>query len=192
MSTEVQFRPARKQDSGDIAKLFAISSDGVANYVWSTLAEPGEYPFDVGRRRYEREDTLFSYRNCTIAEVNGAIAGMLVAFPMQVDPDAEPETDPVLAPFSKLEEDNSYYICGVALFERFRGNGIGSRFMQLAEEKAKALGLEKSSLIVFEQNQGATRLYERLGYKETARAKVVPHPLIHFDGDAILMVKQLS
>ena len=64
--------------------------------------------------------------------------------------------------------------------------------MQLAEEKAKALGLEKSSLIVFEQNQGATRLYERLGYKETARAKVVPHPLIHFDGDAILMVKQLS
>ena len=192
MTAEVHFRPAGKQDCGDIARLYAISSDGVANYVWSTLAEPGEDPADVGRRRYEREDTQFSYRNCTIAEVDGATAGMLVAFPINVDPEAEPETDPVLAPFSKLENDDSYYICGVALFERYRGNGIGSHFMRLAEEKANALGLEKTSLIVFEQNQGAKRLYERIGYKETAREKVVPHPLIHVDGDAILMVKQLN
>jgi hypothetical protein len=41
---------------------------------------------------------------------------MLVAFPMAVDKNAEPEDDPVLASYSKLEEDNSYYICGVAIF----------------------------------------------------------------------------
>lgn len=191
MTTEVQFRPARKQDCGDIARLYAISSDGVANYVWSTLAGPGEDPVDVGRRRYERDDTLFSYRNCTIAELDGAIAGMLVAFPLHIDPEAGPETDPVLAPFSRLEEDNSYYICGVALFEPFRGNGIGSRLMQLAETNARALGLDKTSLIVFEQNRGAKRLYERLGYTVTAREKVVPHPLILCESDALLMVKQL-
>ena len=117
---------------------------------------------------------------------------MLVAFPVTVDPDAGAVEDPVLAPFSKLEEDNSYYICGVALFEPYRSQGIGSRFMQLAETKAKQIGFDKLSLIVFEQNQGAKRLYDRLGYKETARERIVPHRLIHFDGDALLMVKRLS
>lgn len=188
----VLFRPANMQDCYLIARLYSISSDGVADYVWSTLAEPGQDLLDVGRRRYEREDSDFSYRNCTMAEVDGEIAGMLVAFPIHTDPDSEPEKDPVLAPFSKLEEDNSYYICGVALFKDFRGNGIGSQFMQLAELKAKELGLGKTSLIVFEKNKGALRLYERLGYRETARELIVPHPLIHVDGEAILMVKELT
>jgi putative membrane protein len=35
-----------------------------------------------GRERYEREGTVFSYENCTVAEWEGAIVGMLVAFPM--------------------------------------------------------------------------------------------------------------
>ncbi len=188
---DVIFRPAIKQDCREIARLYSISSDGVADYIWTKLAEPGEDIIDVGIRRYGREDSFFSYKNCTIAEINGEIAGMLVAFPMHVDPDAEPETDPVLVPFSKLEEDKSYYICDIGLFEQYRGNGIGSRFMELAEIKSGELGLNKLSLIVFEQNKGAKRLYERLGYTETAREKVIPHPLIHFEGDAILMVKKL-
>lgn len=189
---EVRFRPARKQDCADIARLYSISSDGVADYVWSTLAEPGESPVDVGRRRYEREDTLFSYENCTIADIDDVIAGMLVAFPVHIDREAPAVGDPVLAPYSRLEEDNSYYICGVALFEPYRGLGVGTRLMRLAEQKARALDLDKLSLIVFEQNVGAKRLYERLGFIEKAREKVVPHPLIHHAGDAVLMVKRFD
>jgi ribosomal protein S18 acetylase RimI-like enzyme len=52
-------------------------------------------------------------------------------------------------------------------------------------------GCRNASLIVFEQNGGAARLYRRLGYVETQRERVVPHPLIHHTGDALLMVKQL-
>jgi ribosomal protein S18 acetylase RimI-like enzyme len=84
---------------------------------------------------------------------------MLVAFPMQVDP-TEAERDPVLASYSLLEEDNSYYICGVALFPATRGKGVGSQFMALAEQQARENKLNKLSLIVFEQNAGAKRLYE--------------------------------
>jgi len=192
MKPGVNYRPARKEDCATIARLYSISSDGVADYVWTQLAEPGENILDVGRRRYEHEDSVFSYHNCTIAEVDGEIAGMLVAFPMQVDPRAEPDTDPVLAPFSRLEEDGSFYICGVALFEQFRGRKIGSHFMQLAESRARELGLNKTSLIVFEKNEGACRLYNRLGYREIKRETIVPHRLIHLDGDAILMVKTLG
>jgi ribosomal protein S18 acetylase RimI-like enzyme len=191
MPADHAIRPARKADCRTIAALYSISSDGVADYIWTRLAEPGEDILAVGQRRYEREDTLFSYKNCTIVEIGGSTAGMLVAFPMHVDP-SEEETDPVLAPYSKLEEDNSYYICGMALFPEHRGGGIGARLLALAEEHALAKGFKKTSLIVFEQNAGAKRLYDRSGYEEVKREAIYPHPLIHHTGDAILMVKALA
>ncbi len=190
---EVEFRPAKKIESRKIAELFSIASDGVADYIWSMAAEDGENILDVGQRRYENPDLNFSYKNCTVAEYRHEIIGMLVAFPMTVDPDKDlSDTDPVLLPYEKLEEDSSFYICGVALFEQFRGKGVGRAFMDLAELKTREYGLNKLSLIVFEQNHGAKKLYDNLGYSETAREKVVPHPMIHHTGDAILMVKSLK
>ena len=47
-------RPARKSECRRIAEFYRISSDGVADYVWTKLARPGEDILDVGRRRYER------------------------------------------------------------------------------------------------------------------------------------------
>ncbi len=189
---EVVLRPAAKSDCRTIASLYSISSDGVADYIWTKLAAPGEDILDVGQRRYEREDGVFSYRNCTVAVLKDEVIGMLVAFPMHVNNDAgEEQTDPVLVPYSILEEDDSYYICGAALFPPYRGHGLGSRFLKLAEDQARERKLPKLSLIVFEQNKGAKRLYERHGYREIARQRVVPHPLIHYTGDALLMVKPL-
>jgi ribosomal protein S18 acetylase RimI-like enzyme len=185
---DVILRPARKDDCGKIAQLYSIASDGVADYIWTKLAQPDEDILEVGRRRYEREDTPFSYQNCMVAELDGQIAGMLVAFPMHVDPLHE-ETDPVLAPYSKLEEDDSYYTCGVAVFPEYQAQGIGTLFMGLAEEQAREKGFNKVSLVVFEQNTGAKRLYDRLGYVEVAREPVCPHPLIRHTGHALLMAK---
>lgn len=170
------------------ANLYRISSDSVADCIWTKLAEPGEDILDAGRKRYEREGSAFSYENCIVVEREGLIVGMLVAFPMYVDPSAV-EDDPVLAPYSKLEQEDSYYICGMAIFPKFREQGIGTRLLSLAEQHAAEKGFRKLSLIVFEQNTGAKRLYERSGYAEVAREPVYPHPLIHYTGDALLMVK---
>jgi ribosomal protein S18 acetylase RimI-like enzyme len=191
LETKIQFRPAQKSDCRVIASLYSISSDGVADYIWTKLAQPGEDILEVGQRRYERENSLFSYQNCTLATQGETTVGMLVAFPLFVDENAEPEDDPVLAPYSKLEEDNSYYICGLAVFPNYRNNGIGGQLMAFAEHQAKHKGFSKLSLIVFEQNQGAKRLYERLGYREIRREAIVSHPLIHYSGDALLMVKEM-
>lgn len=189
---KIKFRPAVKADCRKIAELFSMSSDGVANYIWTQMVVEGEDILDVGQKRYESEDSAFSYKNCTIAELDGEIVGMLVAFPMFVESSKDfSNTDPVLIPYEKLEEDNSYYICGVAVFESYRGNGIGTKFMKLAEVDAKENGFNKLSLIVFEQNVRAKRLYDGLGFIEVARERVVPHPLIHYGGDAILMVKNI-
>ncbi len=190
---KVEFRPARKEDSRKIAELFSISSDGVADYTWSTMAEPGEQILDVGERRYSRKDTQFSYQNCMIAEIDREIVGMLAAFPMEGEGrnDDRKEIDPILEPYTKLEQPNSYYIAGMAVFPEYRGYGIGTKLLQIAEERAGNLGLNQMSLIVFEANSGAKRLYERHGYYETARERVVPHRMIHHSGYALLMIKDI-
>jgi ribosomal protein S18 acetylase RimI-like enzyme len=110
---------------------------------------------------------------------------------MEVDEEYE-ETDPILVPYSVLEEDKSYYICGMAVEEEHRDKGIGTGLLEEAERTCRQLGLGKLSLIVFERNTGARRLYERYGYAETRRHVVVPHPLIHYTGDALLMVKKVG
>ena len=191
-TSRITFRPAEKPDSREIALMYRIASDGVADYIWSTFAQPGEDLLDVGQRRYEREDTDFSYQNCTMAVANDEVVGMLVAFPMHANEDPDPDMDPVLAPYFILEEANSYYVCGVAVLPDQRGQGIGSRFMALAEKHAMGEGLSKTSLIVFEKNVRAKQLYERLGYVEKKREQIVPHELIRYTGDAVLMVKGLS
>jgi ribosomal protein S18 acetylase RimI-like enzyme len=191
----VMFRPARKSECRAIAALYRISSDGVADYIWTALAAPGEDPLDVGERRYAREHTDFSYQNVTVAEVDGDVVGMIAAYAM--GPAEAPgdeldfDVDPVLRPYQVLEQPNSYYVSGMALLPPWRGRGIGTRLLGLACERARALGLPQVSLIVFERNSGARRLYERLGFRELMREPVVPHPLIRFEGDALLLVKDV-
>lgn len=191
MMNEFIFRPARKSDCRAIAELYRVSSDGVADYIWTKIASPGEQILDVGQRRYEREDSVFSYRSCTVVELHGRVVGMLSAFPMHVDPQEE-EDDPVLAPYARLEEDNSFYICGMALLPDCRGQGAGSYLLAHAARQARDGGYAKLSLIVFEQNTGAKRLYDRSGFREVGREPVVVHPLIHYTGDAVLMVRELQ
>jgi ribosomal protein S18 acetylase RimI-like enzyme/heme-degrading monooxygenase HmoA len=185
-----EIRPARKSECRHIAQFYRTSSGGVADYIWTKLAEPGEDPLDVGRRRYEREGTPFSYQNCRVVEKEGALIGMLVGFPLVVDSESV-ETDPILAPYRVLEEDQSYYVCGLAVDAAHRRKGIGSALMTEADRICGSLGLQKLSLIVFDRNSAAKRLYARCGYVETRREAVVPHPLLRYAGDACLMVKPL-
>ena len=118
---------------------------------------------------------------------------MLAAFPMGTGDGnfSENDIDPILAPYTKLEQPNSLYIAGMAVFPEYRGNGIGRKFLEIAEHQTKVLGLNQISLIVFEENRGAKRLHDRHGYYEVAREKVVPHELIHYAGYALLMVKDI-
>lgn len=185
-------RPAVKADAAAIARLFLISSDGLANYVWSKIAAPGESLEAVGAKRYAREKTAFSYENCLMAEANGKTAGMLHSFAMEESPDAEPESDPVLRPYMELEDYGSLYVSGVAVVEEYRGQGLGSALMAAAEARAKAMGLPRVSLICFERNKGAYGLYQRLGYCELMRRALKPTPELHYDeGDAVLLAKEI-
>lgn len=60
------------------------------------------------------------------------------------------EPDPILVPYSVLEEDQNYYICGMAVDPEHRRKGIGTALMMEAEQAGRELEFQKLSLIVFE------------------------------------------
>ena len=107
----VVLRPARREDCRRIAELFQISSDGIADYLWSTLQDdyPGQAPLEIGRQRYAREDTAFSYQNCVVAELDGAVIALLHAFVSAPSAGvrADEDVDPVLRPYAELEAPGS-------------------------------------------------------------------------------------
>lgn len=199
MNTDYRFRPASAADARAIAELIAISSDGVAVIEWAQQAEQeGCDPLDIGERTYQQSSGNYSWRNCTIVEKDQRIAGMLLTFAMPDAPPRDPQQRPaandanVFAPYMYLEEPNSWYICGVALYPEHRGQGLGSQLMQLANTQAREHGFACLSLVAFRENKGSVRLYERLGYRIVDHAPVIPHPLIHYTGEALLMVADVT
>lgn len=195
MELKPPFRPATANDARAIADLVAIASGGVAVIGWAEEAagERGMSPMDVGTRTYARPYGQYSYRNAVVAESSGATLGALLTFAMDrrqgesVPPPPFDGAD-VFAPYRYLEAPGSWYICAMAVFPGYRGQGIGTGFLEIARRQAIEHGFDRLSLVAFEQNEGAVRLYKRHGFEIVDRAPVIPHPMIRCGGDALLMV----
>ncbi|OGO49590.1 MAG: hypothetical protein A2148_11365 [Chloroflexi bacterium RBG_16_68_14] len=59
------------------------------------------------------------------------------------------------------------YLFALAVVEPFQRQGIGSRLVVSVEAEARRRGVEGICLAVAVDNEGAIRLYERLGYRRT-------------------------
>ena len=115
---------------------------------------------------------------------------MLHAFPMEGQPEqkeAGEPIDPVLEPYARLEVPGSYYISAMAVFPEYRGKGLGAQMLKIAKDKARESGCREVSLLVFEQNQGAIKLYEHNGFGVIDRAPMMPHESIRYTGEVLLM-----
>ncbi len=59
--------------------------------------------------------------------------------------------------------------------------------LNIAKDMARRSGCREVSLLVFEQNEKAVKLYERNGFGVIDRATVVPHESIRYTGEVLLM-----
>jgi ribosomal protein S18 acetylase RimI-like enzyme len=194
--TALVLRRARKDDATALAQLIDIAGEGFGSFLWGQAARPGETALDVGRRRAEREEGGFSYRNATLAELGGKVAGLLLGYrlddPYQTgDLAALPE---IVRPLIQLEAEapGSWYVNALAAFPEYRNKGIGTRLLAEAERLAREAGAPALSLIVADQNTGARRLYLRTGYRPVARRPLVAFPGLAHAGDWVLMMKGAS
>ena len=195
MDEAVKIRSAARQDCTELAQLINLAGEGLPFHYWLQVAGDGRDPWEVGRERAARETGSFSYRNAVVAEIDGEIAGALVGYPAALEPEAidTASTPAMWIPLLELENiaAGTWYINSVAAFPYARGLGVGSKLMQWAEQRASALGLRGTTLIVSDINRGAQRLYERLGYEEVARRPIVKEQWQNDGREWVLMIMDL-
>ncbi|MCR8842663.1 GNAT family N-acetyltransferase [Paenibacillus sp. SC116] len=74
--------------------------------------------------------------------------------------------------------NDEYYITTLSVDSKFRGKGIGSKLMDLAEKLARENGFRKCSLTVDASNEKARRLYNQLGYVEQSQFKLMHYTFV--------------
>ncbi|MEM7443739.1 MAG: GNAT family N-acetyltransferase [Pseudomonadota bacterium] len=191
-------RPATVEDAALMAELIEIAGAGIPTYLWSTMAEPGETPLEVGARRAGRETGSFSYTNAMMATVDGKPVGMLLAYPLGT-PSAQDvaeldQTPPLFRPLVELEHQapGSFYINALAVLPGWRDRGLGGVLLDAGIEQARAKGCTYLSVQAFSQNPDAIRLYQRHGYEIVDRRPIVAHPCYPYDEDAVLMTREIE
>jgi ribosomal protein S18 acetylase RimI-like enzyme len=80
----------------------------------------------------------------------------------------------------------------VATFPRYRGRSVGTELLGQVEQLARQAGCSIVSIEVFEQNEGALRLYRRLGYRVVERRPVIPHNSHPYDGEILLLTRVIE
>ena len=119
-----------------------------------------------------REDTLYSYRNTRVAEVNGLLAGALLSYPgeeyqtrkertfrefwpeyFSEHADDDPETDP-----------GEWYLDSLAVIPEYRRMGIGKALLEDGIRKGLSQGFNRVALVADPEYPHLVRLYKSLGF----------------------------
>ena len=199
MSDSIVTRPARKSDASEIALLVNIATHGGMSRGWVNCHKAaGTYdPLEVGRlEMLDDKEAPFNWRSATMAEsADGEIAGMLLGYR---EPDdmarAVPKTTiAFMVPLLELEAEahGTWFISMLGVHIGWRGKGVGSQLLDVAEVRAEETEASGLSLLVEDVNTDAQRLYKRRGY--TVRTS---RPMVRFAGgtapgkDWLLMVKE--
>ena len=199
-------RPARPDDAPLAAQLLHLSMDAFTGLLFGARA--GCSVADMLAVLFTREGGRLSFRHASIAEVDGKVAGLLIAYPAKFLTRLDLETGRHMLTLSGLAgivhlirqlfpyrnvreaESGEYYVSNLAVLSRLQRRGIGARLLACADEQARAAGLQKCSLMVALDNDGARRLYERMGYRVVLTHRV---PLPNGMTDIFhCMVKHLS
>jgi GNAT superfamily N-acetyltransferase len=188
------YRRAQPSDAAAMSELVHFASEGLALYLWTKIAPPGVDPWAIGRERAEREAGGFSYRNTLLVESDGAVAAGLIGYPLADTPEPlPPDLPPIVVPLQELEDlvPGTWYVNVLAAYPQHRGKGYGTALLALAEQLARETHRRGMSIIVADTNTGARRLYERCGYREVARRRMVKDGWQHPGSDFVLLTKRL-
>lgn len=140
-----------------------------------------------------REEGGFSYRNAIVSEVDGKVAGCLIGYPNPDEPEVI-DTDtipPMFVPLQELENlaPGSWYVNVLAAYPEYRGKGLGTALLDVAQQKSAQAGSKGLSIIVSDANSPARRLYERCGYTEIAMREMVKDDWVNEGRNWVLLVK---
>ena len=181
---EMIIREATREDSWAIANvvLLAIGVD-IEHLELHTSA----FNYELVKALAEREDSQYSYKNCYVCEVDGEVAGAICSY------DGSRLYELRNALFEELQrrgaklnkkltdecESGELYIDSLAVFKKYRGQGIAKALIARAEEKSRELKIPVLGLLVDNENPNAAKLYTSLGFHPINIREFMEIPMIH-------------
>ena len=123
-----------------------------------------------------QQDTHYSYTNTFIAELDGEVAGMMIAVDGRDYQDQRARMFPQLKGlfdvafgrgWDEMADEarpGEYYIDSLSVSSMYRHRGVGTALIGYAKEHAKRIGIERVTLAVEPMNTAKT-LYQRLGFR---------------------------
>jgi ribosomal protein S18 acetylase RimI-like enzyme len=188
---EKPFRYANEADSPQLADLVNFAGEGLPLHLWKGLAEHGQDPWEVGRAR--QADKAREGQIVVVDLGDGAVAG-ITGYAIGSEPEPIGDDFPALfRPLQELENEalDSWYVNVLACYPEHRGQGLGSRLLDVAERLGAAGGSNRMSVIVADANSGARRLYERHGYREVASRGCVKEGWLTATENWVLLTKSI-
>ena len=132
-----------------------------------------------------------------MAETDTGVAGMVLSYQL-------PQADDVLVsrldlpafmqPLIELEAQvpESYYINMLAIYPAYRNSGIGTALIGHVDTLAHDANCKLVSVLVFEENADALRLYLRLGFQTVAHRGLIEHECCLRQGQILLLTRDVS
>ena len=197
MTIDLKFRSATIDDADHLVVLLNSASRRLASWFWSTMSEPGQSYFEIGRNRIRtKTENPTCFTNWWVAELEGRIAGALNGWTIAkpYDPGDISELPDVFTPIIELEAvaEGTWYLQVASVYPELRGKGVGTAILTKAEAIARGSGANRMSLMVESANRDAHRLYERFGFTDWANRPFIPFPGSSDKGDWILMGKEVD
>jgi len=186
------FRRGTVEDIGTLSEFIEIASEGLAMHLWSKIAGPVGDPWSVGRDRVRTGAVGLSYENAVIAQIDGQPVAGLISYALDNKAVTSEALPTVLVPLQELmnEARDTWYVHVLAAYPEYRGRGQGTALLRIADGLAESAGKHGMSLIVSDTNVDARRLYERNGYVEVARRRMVKEEWRHSGVAWLLLVKR--
>jgi ribosomal protein S18 acetylase RimI-like enzyme len=179
MRDAIMIGPARREDVQEVLPLMLAAIGNIAYTLAGTedQAEAERILADF----YTRADNRISYKHVLVDRREEGVAGMLISYagdgaaaldePFMTRPgrDKGPRSNESIAVEA---EEGEYYLDSIAVDERFQGQGIAKALISAFEQKGKAEGYKKLSLIVEPYNTRAHALYKKLNFTEAGTIEV--------------------
>lgn len=190
------YRMATRQDAFALAELLILAGDGLFAFLLEEFA-PESMLAGLMARTLRQESGGTSWRQCSVAEDNGVIVGMVNAFPAAWLQEEErdilpPDRVQVLEGIEQVQDWQSFLLNGVAVREAWRRQGIGRRLVDWAIEQGQASGSPRVTANVWQDNTSAFDLLHGEGFRVGSRVAIPPHPALPHVGGCLLMVKDLA
>jgi ribosomal protein S18 acetylase RimI-like enzyme len=188
-------RWATPGDAPAMADFVHFASEGLALYLWTKMAGPDGDPWSTGRERASRGTGGFSYRNAIVVEQDGQVVAGLIGYALPDHSESIDDAMPAMfVPLQELENlaPGTWYVNVLAAYPEHRGRGYGGALLAVADRLAADLGNRGLSIIVADTNTAARKLYERCGYREAGKRKMVKEDWQHPGADWVLLTKPLG